>query len=161
MIKMNLVYNKHIHLFVTFLTIKSGISISPQYSKTGSSCEWIGSSSGQEPTCLPNWYVNGICQSKRRPNCKESKLSLKKYTQMMQCCQMKYNNDQDEVCQSVSDDVGTSRSSLEICPNDETNSEGLQILAGVCSSDKRKSCSGSDGNQSWQHKKPNHPHNGD
>ena len=89
------------NLFFTFLTIKSVISIAPPQSKTGSSCEWIGSNSGQEPSCLPNWYVNGVCQSKRRPNCKESKLSLKKYTQMMQCCQMKYDNDQDEVCQSA------------------------------------------------------------
>lgn len=108
-------------------------------------CEWVGSKSGQTAVCLPNWYINGVCQSKSTPSCKVSTLSTGRYIHMVQCCQMKYNNDPNHNCTQVANHDG--KSSQEYCPDATTTS--VQGMYGVCSSSTNRSCASSDGDKHY------------
>ena len=119
---------------ITFIISAVKSSAAPE--PLQATCEWVGSKSGQTAACLPNWYINGVCQSKNTPSCKESTFSTGRYIHMIQCCQMKYNNDPNHNCTQVAYHDG--HASQEICPDDSDST--MQGMYGVCGSASTRSC---------------------
>merc|ERR1712173_109539 len=127
------------YIFLLSILTHSIKSTSP--SLTAATCEWVGSKSGQTAACLPNWYINGVCQSKSVASCKESTFSTGKFIHMIQCCQMKYNSDPNHNCTQTANHEG--KASQEYCPDNDSSS--MQGMYGVCSSGQNRSCQDSNG----------------